>query len=113
MIIAGNELTSLMEAQNSPEWPEWQQAMAEELELLEQMGTWKLVPKPPNTIPIANKWVFIKKCNNNREEICKRAWPVVKGCAQHPGYDYLETYLPVVRMDTLHMILALVPLKNL
>ena len=113
MIIAGNELTSLMEAQNSPEWPEWQQAMAEELELLEQMGTWKLVPKPPNTIPIANKWVFIKKCNNNREEICKRAWPVVKGCAQHPGYDYLETYSPVVRIDTLCIILALVPLKNL
>ena len=35
IIIAGNELTSLKEAQNSPEWPEWQQAMAKELELLE------------------------------------------------------------------------------
>jgi len=112
-IIAGDELTSLKEAQNSPEWPEWQQAMAKELELLKQMGTWKLVPKPPNTIPIANKWVFIKKHNNNREEIRKRAWLVAKGCMQCPRYDYLEIYSPVVRMDTLCTILALVPLKNL
>ena len=44
MIIAGDELTSLKEVQNSPEWPEWQQAMAEELELLEQMGIGNLYP---------------------------------------------------------------------
>jgi len=105
MIIAGDELTSLKEAQLP--------RMAEELELLEQMGTWKLVPKPPNAIPIANKWVFIKKHNNNGEEIQKRAQLVVKGCMQCPRYDYLETYSPVVKMDTLCMILALVPLKNL
>jgi len=77
------------------------------------MGTWKLVPKPPNAIPIANKWVFIKKHDNSQEEIQKRTQLVIKGCLQHPGYDYLEMYSPVVRMDTLCMILALVPLKNL
>ena len=38
---------------------------------------------------------------------------VVKGCAQHPGQDYMETFSPVIRMDTICAILALVPTKNL
>jgi len=32
-----------------------------ELNQLLEMGTWKLVDPPPNAIPIANKWVYIKK----------------------------------------------------
>jgi hypothetical protein len=60
-IIAGDELTSLKDAKNSPEWPEWERAMQEELDLLKKMGTWELVPKPPDAVPIKNKWVFIKK----------------------------------------------------
>ena len=38
---------------------------------------------------------------------------VAKGCAQRPGHDYLETFSPVVRMETIRAILALVPTKNL
>jgi len=34
-----------------------------ELKQLQEMGTWKLVDPPPNTVPIANKWVYIKKCD--------------------------------------------------
>ena len=60
-IIARDELTSLKEAQNSPKWPEWEQAMQRELDLLKEMGTWELVQKPPDAVPIKNKWVFLKK----------------------------------------------------
>jgi hypothetical protein len=38
---------------------------------------------------------------------------VVKGCAQCPRQDYMETFSPVIRMDTIHVILALVLTKNL
>ena len=38
---------------------------------------------------------------------------MAKGCMQRPRYNYMEKFLPVVRMDTLHPILALVPMQNL
>jgi hypothetical protein len=61
--ITGDELKSLKEAQSLPDWPEWEKAIKAELTQLQQMGTWRLVDKPSKAIPIANKWVFLKKRN--------------------------------------------------
>jgi Reverse transcriptase (RNA-dependent DNA polymerase) len=112
-IIAGDELTSLKEAKNSLEWPEWEQAMEEQLDLLKEMGTWETVPKPLDAVPITNKWVFVKKWDKKGDVVRYKARLVAKGCAQRPEQDYMETFSPVVRMDTLHAILALVPMKGL
>ena len=38
---------------------------------------------------------------------------MAKGCAQRPGQDYVETFSPVVHMETIRAILALVPSENL
>ena len=38
---------------------------------------------------------------------------MVKGCAQWPGFDFNETYAPVVRIETIRAILILVPSKGL
>ena len=112
-IIAGDEYTSLKDARNSPDWPEWEKAIQNELAQLYQTGTWKLVEKPPNAIPIANKWTFIRKRNKAGEIVKYKARLVAKGCAQRPGYDYVETFSPVIRMDTIRAILALVPILGL
>ena len=55
------------------------------------MGTWRLVEKPPNAIPIANKWTFLKKRNKAGEVIKFKARLVAKKCAQRPGHDYVKT----------------------
>jgi hypothetical protein len=112
-IIAGDEFTSLEDARNSSEWPEWEKAIQKELAQLNQMGTWRLVEKPCNAIPIANKWTFVRKRNKAGEIIKYKARLVAKGCTQRPGYDYVETFSPVVRMDTIRAILALVPIMGL
>ena len=112
-IIAGDELMSLKDTKNSPDWPEWEIAIQAELDLLKEKRTWELVEKLPDAIPIANKWVFIKKCDKEGKVIRYGARLMAKGCVQHPGYDYMETFSPVVRMDTLHAILALVPMQDL
>jgi hypothetical protein len=80
---------------------------------LTQKGTWELINKPATAIPIANKWVFIKKYNKDGNLTKYKARLVVKGCAQRPGYDYTETFSPVVRMETIRAILALAVRKSL
>jgi len=80
----------------SPEWSEWKRAIETELDQLNCMGTWKLVEKPPGVIPIANKFVFAKKRDKDGNLQKYKARLVAKGCAQHPGYDFLETHSPVV-----------------
>jgi hypothetical protein len=65
------------------------------------MGTWELVNKPPDAVTIPNKWTFIKKHNKASEVVQHRGQLVVKGCTQHPGHDYMETFSPVVQVETL------------
>ena len=40
------------------------------------MGTWRLVDKPPKAIPIANKWVSLKKGNKLGDIVKYKAWLV-------------------------------------
>src|SRR5713101_6720166 len=77
------------------------------------MGTWKLVKKPPNAIPIANKWVFAKKRNKQGRLTKYKAQLMAKGYAQCPSYDYVETHLPVVCLEMIHLILAIAAIKGL
>jgi hypothetical protein len=70
--------------------------MKEELDLLKGMGTWKTVQKPLDAVLISNKWVFIRKRNNLGEIVHYKVRLVAKGCAQHPGYDYMETFSPII-----------------
>ena len=42
-----------------------------------------------------------------------KAQLVAKGCSQHPGFNYYETYSPVIQIETIHAILALVPQMDL
>ena len=108
-----DEPSSLEEAKRSSEWTEWEKAIKIELDQLVSTGTWKLVDKPNDAIPISNKFVFEKKRNKAGEITKYKARLVAKGCSQRPGFDYQETFSPVVRMETIRAILSLVPIKNL
>jgi hypothetical protein len=77
------------------------------------MGTWKLVNKPADAVPISNKWVFLKKFNKLGDLLKYKGRLVVKGCTQRPGHDYLETFSPVIRLETIRGILALATSKDL
>jgi Reverse transcriptase (RNA-dependent DNA polymerase) len=105
--MPGEEPKSLKEARESSEWPEWERAIKVELDQLNQTGTWSLVNVPAGAIPIANKWVFAKKTGKGGEILKYKARLVAKGCSQRPGYDYLDTFSPVVRLETIRAILAL------
>jgi hypothetical protein len=61
VIIAGDELTSLNEAKGSQDWPEWQRAMNDELQLFNKKGTWDMVDNPLDAVLLLSKCTFTKK----------------------------------------------------
>src|SRR5216683_7555744 len=112
-VTANDSAASLKEAKRLAEWPEWEEAIKAELAQLHQMGTWRLVDKPPNAIPIANKWVFAKKRNKQGRLTKYKAQLIAKGYAQRPGYDYVKTHSPIVHLETICLILVIAAIKGL
>jgi len=117
------ELTNLLEgdddqptldqAKCSLEWPEWEKAIQAKLAQLRQKGTWELVEKPKNTIPISNKWVLTKKQDKEGNIVKYKARLVAGGFMQRLGLDYDKTFSPVVCFETIRALLAMVPSKKL
>ncbi|KAI0055579.1 hypothetical protein BV25DRAFT_1779694, partial [Artomyces pyxidatus] len=45
-MMAGQEPRTIEKARRSPDWQKWEATINDELERMERMGIWKLVPKP-------------------------------------------------------------------
>ena len=93
----------------SDEAPKWMVACKKEYDSLIKAGTWKLVLLPPNRSLIESRWTFkIKPGTKTREKIYKARF-VAKGFSQVPGVDYneAELFAPVVKHDSLRLLLAI------
>ena len=99
--LEGENPKSLKKAKQSPKWPEWKCTVKTELAQLQAIGTWELADKPADTILISNKWVFDKRSSKLNDILKYKRRLVAKGCAQRPGHDYLETFSPVVQLETI------------
>ena len=52
------EPPSLAVAKKSLDWPAWEKAIYEELDVLKAAGTWKTVDPPDGANIVGSKWVF-------------------------------------------------------
>lgn len=87
--------------------PKWREAMNEEMKALQKNSTWEVVDLPEGKIPVGCRWVFtIKYKADGTIERCK-ARLVAKGYTQTYGIDYMETFAPVAKINTVRILLSL------
>ncbi len=81
--------------------------MADEMKSLRKYEVWELVEPPFGRKVVGSKWVYkIKRDGDGRIERYK-ARLVAQGYTQTKGADQDETFSPVVRMESLRMIVGL------
>ena len=85
----------------------WHKACEEEYNSLKDRKVWDLVDLPKGRQPIKGRWVFAVKSDGRQ-----KARFVAKGFTQIFGIDYEETFSPVARFETVHLILALVAIND-
>jgi len=90
----------------------WQEAMKEELEMIEKNNTWELVKRSIDKPVIGVKWVYKTKLYLDGTIQKHKARLVAKGYAQKSGIDYNETFAPVARLDTILTLIALAAQKG-
>ena len=57
----GNEFQSLKEVKESFDWPEWKDVIKAKLDQHQAKGTWEIVDKLADAIPLTNKWVMSRR----------------------------------------------------
>ncbi|XP_040938088.1 uncharacterized mitochondrial protein AtMg00820-like [Gossypium hirsutum] len=85
----------------------WRQVMFDEIAMIEQNQTWELVPRPDKRKVIGVKWVYRAKQNADGSLNKLKSRLVVKGFSQKYGLDYMETFAPVARLDTIRLLVAI------
>ncbi|CAL9019569.1 unnamed protein product, partial [Prunus brigantina] len=86
--------------------PRWREAMAAELQALEQNQTWTLTSLPPSKRAIGSRWVYKIKHKSDGSVERYKARLVAKGYTQTEGLDYYETFAPVAKLVTVRCLLA-------
>jgi Reverse transcriptase (RNA-dependent DNA polymerase) len=100
-------MSSFEEAKNCPDWPKWQEAIKAELANLKANGTWELIEWPSGANVVDSKWVLQIKKNAAGEIEKYKAHLVTRGFTQIYGVDFYETYAPVAKLATFHLITAI------
>ena len=118
--IPPHECDALLSTQSVQDWTfqdilqlpiaerkEWKAACHEELESLRAQHIFELTGLPKGRKVVKNRWVFDVKSDSR-----KRARLVAKGFSQVVGIDFNEIFSPVVRFETMRLMLALTSLEG-
>ena len=87
--------------------------MQAEMSSIHQNRTWSLVPLPPDKKAISSKWVYKVKPVTTGNPTRYKARLVARGFEQKDNIDFLEIFAPVVRWETIPLLIAIAVHLNL
>jgi hypothetical protein len=80
---------------------------------MDKNNVWELVDLPPGHKTIRNKWVLKVKRKANGSINRYKAHLGAKGYTQREGIDYEDTFSPMVRFASIHLILSILAKHDL
>ena len=86
----------------------WQGAMEAKLEFMYSNRVQDLVETPEEIKPTECKWVYKRKKKVNGKVEAYKARLLAKGYSQKLGFDYDETFAPVVMLKYIRILLSIV-----
>ena len=81
--------------------------MEKEMESLASNDVWDLVKLPESRKAVGSKWVFKLKTGADGSVQRHKARLIAQGFSQKFGFDYDETFSPVIRFESIRMMIAL------
>lgn len=93
--------TTYAGAMRLPQKANWQQACNAEMASLHEFETFELCELPRGRKALGCRWVFTVKGDNTY-----KARLVVKGFSEVEGIDYKETFAPVIRHESVRILLG-------
>ncbi|GKB78558.1 ribonuclease H-like domain-containing protein [Tanacetum coccineum] len=85
----------------------WRNAVYDEYNALIKNGTWLLIPRPSGANIVWCLWLFRHKFRADGSLSQYKARLVTNGSSQQLGIDCDETFSPVVKLATIHIVLSL------
>lgn len=105
--------TTYNEAINGENSVLWRNAIQRELKAHADNQTWEIVPLPDNRKPVGYKWIFKIKDSLNDNAARYKARLCAQGFSQQVGIDYDEIFSPVVRYESIRLLLTISAKENL
>ena len=81
--------------------------MHEELHQFVRNDVWELVPRPNGVNVIETKWIFKNKSDEHDTVIRNKSRLFAQGYTQAEVIDFNETFAPVVRLESIRILLAI------
>lgn len=107
MEIEKIEILLIYRALSRPDRDNWNKAITQELNNLEDMVIWEEFYLPPDAHNIGTTWVFKKKTGQNGELIKFKARLCAQGFSQVEGVDYSDAYAPTGQLSSLRTFLSI------
>ena len=87
--------------------PKWKEAVMEEMGALIGNQTWEIVKLPPNKKIVGCRWIFTIKHKADGSIERYKARLVAQDFTQTYGIDYDETFAPVVKLNSIRVLLSI------